>query len=110
MKTENKLFSILITNVESYKKQITVIQIEIKYNIAPDKLAHFLAFAAGSFVLAILLPLWLVLATALIIGVLKEVYDIFKKNPTGFGWWDLVADLCGVLVGIGLYELLKFVI
>jgi len=110
MKTENKFFSILIINEQSYKKEVTVIQIEIKYNIAPDKLAHFLAFAAGSFALAILLPLWIVLATALILGIAKEVYDVFKKNPTGFGWWDLVADLCGVLVGIGLYELLKFAI
>ncbi len=31
------------------------------------------------------------------LGVLKEWYDVKKKNPTGFSWSDLLADLAGVL-------------
>ena len=36
---------------------------------------------------------------ATIIFVLKEVYDMYKPNPTGFDTLDLTADYIGLLAG-----------
>lgn len=32
------------------------------------------------------------------IGLLKELYDCHKPNPTGWDWHDLLADLLGMMV------------
>lgn len=37
--------------------------------------------------------------TAIIISVLKELYDKYVKN-TYISWGDLLADSCGVLTGV----------
>ena len=39
------------------------------------------------------------LGVSSVVFVGKEVWDIYKKNPTGFDWWDLAADLLGWVVG-----------
>lgn len=40
----------------------------------------------------------------------KEVFDIYKKNPTGFDKYDIKADYNGLLVGYGISALIKNVI
>jgi uncharacterized protein YfiM (DUF2279 family) len=34
--------------------------------------------------------------TTIAIGLLKELYDCYKPNPTGWDWHDLLADLLGM--------------
>ena len=43
----------------------------------------------------------------LIIGILKEVYDIFKPNATGFDIKDLMADSMGITLGSLIIILLR---
>ena len=51
---------------------------------------------------------WYGLGTSLVIGGLKEVYDMHKTNPTGFSMADMVADGIGGVVGTGSVTLLTF--
>ena len=67
-------------------------------NVAPDKVKHFAGSALMAFVLFAFFGLYGA-ATALFIGVLKEVYDALKPRPTGFNFADLLADALGVVAG-----------
>ncbi len=51
---------------------------------------------------------WIGLGTALVIGGIKEVYDMHKTNPTGFSTADMVADGIGGVIGTGSITLLRF--
>ena len=51
---------------------------------------------------------WYGLGTALVIGGIKEVYDMHKTNPTGFSTADMVANGIGGVVGTGSITLLTF--
>ena len=33
-------------------------------------------------------------------GLGKELYDCVKPNPSGWDWFDLIADTIGIVVGI----------
>ena len=48
-------------------------------------------FSLGSFGLSV--------GITMIIGVGKEIYDVFKKNPTGFDIYDLFFDGFGSILG-----------
>ena len=43
---------------------------------------------------------------ALAIGLLKELYDCHKPNPTGWDWHDLLADTIGIIVGMILIKMI----
>ncbi|MBQ6287376.1 MAG: hypothetical protein IJK73_06965 [Bacteroidales bacterium] len=51
---------------------------------------------------------WWSLGTATMVGVLKELYDL--KDYGLFSWWDIVADLVGVGVGVILLTIIKIII
>ena len=72
--------------------------LEIWAPVAPDKVKHFAGSAALAFVLFAFFGVYGA-AAAFFIGVLKEVYDVFKPRPTGFNFADLLADLVGVAAG-----------
>ena len=40
----------------------------------------------------------------LTIGLAKEYYDTKKKNPTGWSWYDLLADGAGIISAATLME------
>lgn len=67
-----------------------------------DKILHFVIMALISGTLFLAFPLWLALVLCAIIAVGKEVYDCFKQNPTGFDWYDILADAIGVIYGFGI--------
>lgn len=77
-----------------------------------DKRQHFgvslLLFGASCALLMLRYPLWLSLVTAalvtLMIGLGKEVWDHFYGS--GFCWFDMVANLAGVMGGVVLVVLL----
>lgn len=75
-----------------------------------DKLKHFII----GFTLGILTSILnheiigFVFSSLLFFG--KEVFDIYKENPTGFDKYDIKADYNGFLVGYGISALIKNVI
>ena len=71
----------------------------------PDKIKHFVAWFVIDIVLLTLLFIlkceyyWLIAnVVSFGLGILKEVYDCFKPNPTGFSIGDLIADLAGMVL------------
>lgn len=94
--------------------------------IAPDKKIHFfaclvIAYIAASLAANILYPLWPAgrgwahvaaayafgVIAALAVGIFKEARDS-KQAGNHFCWLDLLADLCGALIGAfsGVFALL----
>lgn len=63
-----------------------------------DKLTHFIVGGLMFF-----LPIGL----AFSIMVIKEIYDCYKKNPTGFDVADILAGMGGYLL---VNEILKMII
>ena len=72
--------------------------IEVGVDVAPDKVKHFAGSALMAFVLFAFFGLYGA-AAAILIGALKEVYDVLKPRPTGFSFADLLADALGVVAG-----------
>jgi len=71
--------------------------------IQPDKKLHFICLLVMDLILLMALYKLKVVGYFLIanavsfgLGILKEVYDCFKPNPTGFSIGDLIADLVGM--------------
>lgn len=73
--------------------------------ITKDKILHFivgLVFGLSYYFVA----LWSVLfGTVIFVG--KEVYDIYKPNPTGFDWMDILADYLGFAIGLTIAIFIK---
>ena len=63
--------------------------------IPTDKIKHF-AVGAVFGLFTIWLPIIWVLIFATIVFVNKEIYDCYKPQPTGFDWWDILADYIGL--------------
>ena len=74
--------------------------------IQKDKKLHFIV---GLFVAMCMGLFWwpVGIASAFIAGVIKELYDHFKKSGTGFDWKDLVFTLAGGVIGTALSVLLS---
>lgn len=72
-----------------------------------DKLLHFLCCCG---IVLVLFPIigWWSIGTAVAAGVGKELYDLHDYGL--FSWWDIVADLAGVLASIPIILLLKTII
>ena len=88
--------------INKVKKSILHIisKIAEKLNIRTDLILHFsVSLMISSFFTLLLSGSWLALIITLIIGIGKEVYDIFKEHPTGFDLLDLFADICGGGIG-----------
>ena len=67
--------------------------------IKEDKLLHFFTFAAGAFIISMLIDKEIALWSMLWLGVLKELYDLIIKK-TYFDFYDIVADIWGIMVGL----------
>lgn len=65
-----------------------------------DKILHFVVMAVISAILFLAINSWVAFAISFIISVGKEIYDCFKKHPTGFDLYDLVADMLGIFIGL----------
>lgn len=66
-----------------------------------DKVKHVLissALVAGP---SLLLPLWLTVLGAMLIGLGKELLDLFYYR-SGFCWFDMLANGIGCSLGLGL--------
>ena len=70
----------------------------IEKYVRADLFKHFIVSALICLILIIFLPSWAAGLITLGIGIIKEIYDKYKKNPTGFDIADLIADIIGILV------------
>ena len=77
--------------------------------IQTDKIKH-VAVGAVFGLLTIWIPIIWVLIFATIVFVNKEIYDCYKPQPTGFDWWDILADYIGFAVGLSIAILIKYII
>lgn len=62
-----------------------------------DKLYHILVNFIIVVFLGVLINPSIGLATAIIISLLKETYDEYRIDGTGWNWNDILADLVGIL-------------
>lgn len=67
-------------------------------HIPSDKLLHFTCSAIITFICLLFTPKLIAGSIALGVGIGKEIYNCYKKNPTGWSWGDLLADGLGIIV------------
>lgn len=83
--------------METLKIQISNLINLIKTN---DKVKHLLC----NFIIVIAFGLMfnpaIGLGLALVVSLLKEVYDEYRENGTGWDWNDIVADIIGIMLGL----------
>jgi hypothetical protein len=73
-----------------------------------DKVKHVTISSALVLGSAWLLPLWLTIALTMLIGLGKELLDLFYYR-SGFCWYDMLANGIGCTLGVGL-TLLRWVL
>lgn len=66
-------------------------------NVRSDLILHFIVSAVIMLCLTFIVPNWVAAVITLLIGIMKELYDCVKPNPTGFDKLDIVADILGIL-------------
>ena len=69
-----------------------------------DKLLHFLCCCGICLVLYPIIGWWSI-GTAIATGVGKELYDLHDYGL--FSWWDIAADIAGVLASVPIILLIK---
>lgn len=65
-----------------------------------DKLLHFVCAMVLMIVLSVLTNMCVGYGITMAICIGKEIWDVYKPNPTGFSLGDFLADLLGIVVGM----------
>ena len=71
-----------------------------KLGIETDKFAHLVCTFVITLLLGIIFNLNVAVITTSVISVAKEVYDMYKPNPSGFSFEDLEFDIYGMFIAI----------
>lgn len=71
-----------------------------KFNVETDKFAHLVCAFGITLVLGIIFNLSIAVIITSIISVGKEIYDIYKPNPSGFSVDDIKFDIFGMFIAI----------
>lgn len=79
-----------------YDKLVIIIAKWLCENI--DKVLHAIVSMVITILLSIFLPLWFSALLVLILGFAKECID--KYYGEKYDWWDILADIIGILIGI----------
>lgn len=74
-----------------------VVKLATTLHLPSDKVLHFLCSALIMAMCSIFLNPTLSCFITIAVGLLKELYDCHKPNPTGWDWHDLLADLFGMV-------------
>ena len=69
-----------------------------------DKIYHAIISCAIVLAVATFFSLNLGIFIALVFAFGKELYDKYVKL-TEFSWWDIIADLIGIVVGVLIWEI-----
>ena len=85
--------------LKSCKQKILrwVVQVATFLGVPSDKVLHFLCSAIIMGLCSVFFNPMLSCFVTLAIGLLKELYDCHKSNPTGWDWKDLLADVLGIV-------------
>ena len=83
-----------------------VVKLATYLHLPSDKVLHFLCSAIIMGICSVFFNPMLSCFIALAIGLLKELYDCHKPNPTGWDWHDLLADTIGIIVGMILIKMI----
>lgn len=67
--------------------------------VSVDGLLHILVCALIVLVFGAFLPLWAAFIVAVVVGIVKEVYDLLSRKGTP-EWRDLLCDLIGIVLGL----------
>lgn len=65
-----------------------------------DKVKHLLCNFIIVIVFGLIFNPVIGLGLALIASLLKETYDEYRENGTGWNWNDIVADIIGIILGL----------
>lgn len=65
-----------------------------------DKVKHLLCNFIIVIVFGLIFNPIIGLGLALIASLLKEIYDEYRDNGTGWDWNDIVADIIGIILGL----------
>lgn len=87
-----RIFSTLKTMILRW-----VVKLATYLGVPSDKVLHFLCSALIMALCSTFLNPTLSCFITIAIGLLKELYDCHKPNPTGWDWNDLLADLLGIV-------------
>ena len=90
-----RIFSTLKTMILRW-----VVRVATYLGVPSDKLLHFLCSALIMAMCSTFLNPMLSCFITIAIGLLKELYDCHKPNPTGWEWHDLLADLLGMVFAL----------
>ena len=74
-----------------------VVKLSNALHLPSDKVLHFLCSALIMGICSVFFNPMLSCFITLAIGLLKELYDCRKPNPSGWDWHDLLADLLGIV-------------
>ena len=70
-----------------------------------DKLAHFIIITCLTIICYCVLKFYAIFVI-IIVSVGKEIYDIYKPNPTGFDVKDILYDTLGFITGITIHYII----
>lgn len=73
-----------------------VVKLSTALHLPSDKVLHFLCSAIIMALCSSVMNPTLSCFTTIAIGLLKELHDCHKPNPSGWDWHDLLADLLGL--------------
>ena len=90
-----RIFSTLKTMILRW-----VVRVATYLGVPSDKLLHFLCSALIMAMCSTFLNPMLSCFITIAIGLLKELYDCHKPNPTGWEWHDLLADILGMVFAL----------
>lgn len=84
-----------------------VVKLSTALHLPSDKVLHFLCSALIMALCSTVMNPTLSCLTTTAIGLLKELYDCHKPNPTGWDWHDLLADLLGMTAALAVVLLCR---
>lgn len=68
--------------------------------VGKDKMLHFICSFLITIILGLLFGSFIGLAAGLCAALLKETYDEYKENGTGWDWKDVSADAIGIIIAL----------
>lgn len=68
--------------------------------VGKDKILHFICAFMITLISGLIFGVFIGLAAGLCASLLKETYDEYRKNGTGWDWKDIIADIIGIVAAM----------
>ena len=74
---------------------------KVIFNYKKNPVNHILVWCVMTSLLAKRIPnIYEAAMIAFGIGIVKEIYDFYKPNPTGFNVYDILCDVVGIAIAV----------